>query len=273
MNRSILIALAIALVTPLAAIADPSVLGVPDYTCQTPSEWRTHDYGAPANGYLVTGVSDNNLEGCGTTYGSFLAGQPECRLLQSQVPGITDPSHPFYPLYVRLCLTDRPADYDGDMEYAQGGAYLVADSGNGSTYGGLACTGTFGHHLVGGTVYVTDLAFPEVAFILAADFSGPLSPPPLPGSPDCGDGLIEPCWRVPRSGEDGSAATSSATGPSWVFLPYSCNPLDRAKPCLDRCTANFHPGSNGAYIVFVGPTEDGGRSGGPTGASQGHVFL
>ena len=229
MNRTILMALALALVAPLGAFADQNVLGIPDVNCQTPPDWRTHDYGPPATGYLVFNPTDGNA-GC--------------------------PS--------------PPPVFDGDFEYANGGGWLIAQSGDGVSSGGIACWGVVGHHPVGGSVYVTDAVFPDVVFTVAADFSA--LAPPL--TPDCGDGAIEPCPPPPSSlPPPVGPAVDTVNAILRGVLGTSCNPLDMSQACLNRCAVPFPPGSDGAYVVFVGPTTNGGPAGTPTGATQGHIFL
>ena len=130
MNRTALIALAVALVTPFAAFADQAYFGIPDVTCQTPDEWNVHDYGAPATGNLVFNPQDGTLDGCPGVRSTWLdpAGN-ECAILGSE-PETTR-------AYRALCVDDRPYDFDGDSEYANGGAWLVSRSGD-----GLACWGS-----------------------------------------------------------------------------------------------------------------------------------
>ena len=245
-----------AAVAPLSHAHEPA--GTPDFTCQTPDEWEVHDYAA-AHGWSVAGVSDNNLEECGTTYGVFVAGTPECRELETRFDA-QDPSSPVHALWLLLCQTDRPADYDGDMEFAIGGAVVAVDGGDGATYGSLACLGTPAHH--GNVVSVKDEVFTDVAFTVSADAS---LVPPLPGEPDCGDGVHQPC-----------TSSAAATGLAVDAIPDllgagTCNPNDRRILCLNVCTVPFGPGADGMYLVHVHPTVAAGPDGTPTGASHGHI--
>jgi hypothetical protein len=227
--------------------------GTPDFTCQTPAEWQVHDYGS---GPALLGVSDNNLEECGTTYGLFIAGTPECRNLEEE--GLDGTL-----LYTLLCQTDRPADYDGDLEFALGGALLAVESGDGATSGSIVCLGTLGHH--GNTVYVDDQVFgSNVAFTVGADASIPGTVPP--GEPDCGDNVTRPC-----------EPSNSGLGPVVdaildLLQTGNCNPDDHRVTCLGSCAVPFGPGAEGTYIVWIHPTAAGGPGGSPTGASHGHVW-
>jgi hypothetical protein len=211
--------------------------GTPDTSCQSPSEWQVHDYAPPAQFDALLGIRDGNLEECGTTYG-FSRGAQECREMEDRFgfgPGNL--------LWEMSCNTDEPADYDGDFEFALGGALLAVDNGDGQTFGSLVCYGTLGHH--GSVITVVDKVLNPVAFSVGADAS--LVPPP-PGEPDCGDGTISPCGSSP--------------GPT-------CNPNDHLLSCpIQRngtCTVDFGPGADGAYYVFVGRAARPGLGG--------HVFT
>ena len=266
MNKTILIALAVALVTPFAAIADPDVLGVPDVTCQSPAEWRTHDYGAPATGSLVFLPQDGNLEECGTSTWFDPSGD-ECVTLGSG------------PVYDALCATDRAADWDGDYDFMFGGAYLVAVSGDGVTSGGLACFDVVGHHPVQGTVTVTDLSGLPTAFSVTADFTNPSSPVPADG-PDCGDGVVEPCDPSPPAPSTLPPPVNDVVDIVNGLL-YSlfnsdgttCVQGDASQNCLGSCVVGFGPGADGSYTAFVGPTLSGSADGTPTVATGGHIHL
>ena len=230
--KKVLLTLAVFGIAVPFAMADPAVLGVPNVTCQSPSEWATHDYGAPATGVLVFLPQDGNLEDCG--------------------------------------------GYDGDTEFAYGGAYLVSVSGDGSTGGGLACYGTLGHHPQGETVTVTDASGLSVAFTVTADATDPLSPVP-PGEVDCGDGVVQPCDPTPPGPSTLPQPVGGAVDMVDALLYSSfngggttCTVGDVRKPCLIRCALDFAPGADGAYVVFVGPSLTG-SNGEPTGATYGHV--
>ena len=241
---------------PFAFAHSPA--GTPDFTCQTPDEWDTHDY-AGANGRTVAFISDNNLEECGTTYGLFVAGTPECRRLEDQ--GAADPSSPLHALWLLLCQTDRPADYDGDLEFALGGALLAVESGDGQTSGSLVCLGTLGHH--SNTISVDDEVFgTNVAFTVGADAS---LVPPVPGEPDCGDNVTRPC----EPNNSGLGPTVDAVLD--LLNTGTCNPNDHRVLCVDTCAVPFGPGAEGTYVVWVHPTLNAGPGGTPTGASHGHV--
>jgi hypothetical protein len=250
----ILIAASLALAPLALAHDDQGGPGTPDFTCQTPEEWQVHDY-AGANGRTVADISDNNLEECGTTYGLFIAGTPECRNLEEE--GLDDT-----PLYTLICETDRPADYDGDLEYAIGGALLAVESGDGETSGSIVCLGTLGHH--GDTIAVDDQIFgTNVAFTVGAD----ASLVPVPGEPDCGDNVTRPC-QPPNSGLGALVDAILA-----LLQTGNCNPNDHLVTCIGSCAVPFGPGAEGTYVVWVHPTTAGGPGGTPTGASHGHVLA
>ena len=270
MNKTLLIALAVALVTPFAAIADPDVFGIPDVTCQSPAEWRLHDYGPPATDNLVFLPQDGNLDDCGTRY-VFGA---NCGEVRPFVPPIAYPT-----LEQFLCQTDLPADWDGDSEWAVGGGWLASNSGDGVTYGSIACLGIEGHHPSGGFITVTDAVLPQVNFSVTADYWDPGNPLPQGGT-DCGDGSVEPCDPTPPPPSTQPFPVNVVVDSVNVLLhgllngPYvTCNPLDQVLDCLDHCVIPFGPGADGSYTVFVGPTLSGGPDRTPTGATLGHIYL
>lgn len=63
MSRILLLGLCFAILSPV--VADEAVLGIPDFTCQTADEWRTHDYGPPTTGLFLVGPINGNIEPCG----------------------------------------------------------------------------------------------------------------------------------------------------------------------------------------------------------------
>jgi hypothetical protein len=261
MNGKLLIALSLALAAaPFAIAHDPA--GTPDFTCQTPAEWLVHDY-AGANGRTVADISDNNLDECGTTYGLFIAGAPECYELETRF-NAQDPASPLHLLWVLLCATDRPADYDGDLEFALGGALLAVESGATPTgAGSQACLGTEGHH--NSHVWVEDVVYgTNVAFTVGADASL-VPPPPETGELDCGDNVTRPC-TPPNSGLGAEVDAVLA-----LLQTGNCNVNDHLVTCLSVCDVTFGPGADGTYTVWVHPTVNGGDLGTPTGASLGHV--
>lgn len=254
MNRALSISIVIALATVSPAVAhDPP--GTPNFSCQAIPEWLVHDYVA-ADGLLLQDVSDNNLQECGTTHGFFVAGNLECDELEYRL-GL-GPGHPAWEL---LCNTDRPADYDGDMEFAVGGALLAVENGDGWSRGSLVCIGTYGHH--GSYVQIEDEVFRGVLFSVGADASA--RPPPA-GEPDCGDGVIRAC--DPRPDPTGNPLLDSVVD---ILGSAGCNPGDHRVTCMDACYVPFGPGADGTYTVWVHPTFGGGYGGTPTGASRGHV--
>lgn len=242
---------------PLAlAHTDQGGPGTPNHHCQTPVEWAVHDYASP-NRYRLTGVSDNNLEECVATYGGTQGGTPECRELVDRFG--MGPGNPVWEL---LCHTDRPGNFDGDYEFALGGALLAVEDGDGATSGSIVCLGMIGHH--GITIDIYDQIFGDnVAFSVGADASLPGAV--LPGEPDCGDGVVQPC---------GSPFPGFATAPDVLYAPgAACNPDDHLVQCWDVCTVPFGPGANGTYVIWVYATTNGGPRGEPTGASLGHIVA
>jgi hypothetical protein len=145
------------LLVPFALAHDP--WGTPKYYCESPAEWNVHEYGAPATGRLLQGFEDGNLDNCNRTIA-----------LGTPCVGV-DPNDPINSFFVDLCGFDSPAlEYDGHAEYARGGAWLLVDSGDGSSGGTLLCYGEAGHHPAHPLVQVADLAWPSnVHFTVAVD--------------------------------------------------------------------------------------------------------
>ena len=275
MKHTLLIVLSLTIAAPLA-FADPDVYGVPDLGCQSPAEWRTHDYGAPETGAGDYLPQDGNTEPCPYGTGTWLdpAGD-ECFILGSE-PETTR-------AHRALCVDRRPyANFDGDFEWAMGGAWLASRSGDGVTSGSLACWGVEAHHPVEGTVTVTEAIAPNVFFTVIADYPSPLIPshiPPGSGGPDCGDGLLQPCDPTPPE-------SSTLLFPADVVVDavsmllhgllnepdVTCNPWDQQIDCLNSCTVPFGPGQDGGYHVLVRPslTADAGV---PSVATVGHIHL
>ena len=278
MNRTILVALAAALVMPMPTFADPNVYGFPDFSCQAPAGWMLHDYGAPATGSVVGLPYDGNFD-------------PACPY--QRLPLFNPNDEPCLTLWTTnsaawhtACATNRPAPYDGDMEWLVGGANLASESGDLVTYGSLVCYGTEGHHAPGSVLRVDDATFDPVAFTVTADYTDPAHPVP-PFEADCGDNAIRPCggppppppWMPPPVAEAVRAVNEAIHG---LTNPGAgCTPGDVAKTCMTwdaggpvapPCLLDFPPGIDGAYVVFVGPSQ-AANNGLPTGASVGHVWT
>lgn len=182
-----------------AAFAHSSSPGLPKTYCEDSSEWNVHDYGVPAEGVLISNLRDGNTVG-------------DCN---------ADTVFP---------------DYDGHLEWAVGGAWLLVQGGDGVSSGTIACYGGEGHHPEFGPITVTDNAFAStIPFTVAADTVSFV--PPV--GPDCGDF------------ENDVAAT-----------------------CISTCFVTFAPGPDGAYQVFVGDVSSPSVSGGHVetpGASGGTI--
>ena len=266
------IAILAAMMAPLSAFADQTVFGVPDLTCQDEAEWSLHDYGPAATGSLVAFPQDGNIEPvCANGVSTWLDhDSQECADLEAANPTA----------HQALCHDPRPAPFDGDLEWAMGGGWLAAESGDGVTSGSIACWGIEGHHFPGSIVYVNDITGLPVAFTVTADFTDPASPVP-PDGPDCGDNVIQPCDPSPPQPADLDPPLDSlnpvidtVNGVLYELFNSpgaTCTVGDVSKPCLVRCVLDFAPGIDGVYTVFVGPTLTGGSDGGPTVATAGHI--
>ena len=248
------------LLAPLGTLADQAVLGIPDHTCQGPGEWNVHDYGPVVTGTAPPVARDGNLEEC--RVGAWL--EPEGDACMALDDGGL--------VHQMACASDRPADFDGDAEYAAGGAILVADSGDGSTYGGLACLDTAGHHPQAGRVSVIDASGLVVPFTVSADHANPTLPR-VPDQIDCGDGVIQPCDAEPPAGSNlpspASTAVDAVSGILWSLTEDVCTSGDTSVVCRGSCVVEFSPGANGAYVVIIG---SGGDEGPAPLATQGHVY-
>lgn len=226
MNKTLLMLAAVAIMAPAAFAHSPA--GTPDRFCT--GETGRHDYGPPAAGNLVFNYQDGNLEECG--YTATFDGT------------VTDPSGneladlcDANPSVRSLCDTDRTADYDGDLEFAQGGAVLAVNSGSGNS-GSVACWGMNGHH--SSTITVTDAALGgNVAWSVTADWAPTGQDSLFP----CGDSLIDAC---------------DPTDPTEI-PDVTCNPRDgeldvpaAGLGSIDStATPSFGAGQDGTYNVFV----------------------
>jgi hypothetical protein len=238
----------------IAGIVLPSALahtdqggpGTPDLTCQTPLEWRVHDY-AFASGVPPGPFLDGNREVCAPYAPQQV---PACR----RVP----PGTPAWNLF----CNEISSRFDGDYEFGVAGARLAVESGDGLTHGAGICHGMVGHHT--SHVEVEDALFgTDVAFAVLADASLPGTVPP--GEPDCGDAVFRPCGPT-QSGAGPEVDTLIA-----LLSAGICNPEDHLLECHGACDVPFAPGADGTYAVWVHPSSGGGPGGSATASSHGHV--
>ena len=118
---------------PLALAHEPR--GTPKLHCESWDEARTHEYLPVAAGLTVWGFTDGNVDDCDGD--------------------------------------GTPYDDDGHSEWSTGGAWILADSGDGWSYGSIACFGEWAHHPSYGPFWIRDAAFTSnVHFLVAADLDG-----------------------------------------------------------------------------------------------------
>jgi hypothetical protein len=159
----------VAALTPLAVGHD--AIGTPNTTCQDDTGDYRHDY-LLGTGRLVGEYQDGNLDPCSTrgSYGLFLfssdgdqancggSSNPcappdatnECDGTENAFlddPFVDDPFNTILPAlpgpaYEAVCNTDRPADWDGDYDWAIGGAVLSWDLPPPSSAPQASCGGT-----------------------------------------------------------------------------------------------------------------------------------
>lgn len=214
----------------------------PKNFCEWSSDVSTHDYvGAWTQGYQVVSANGNTNGDCNA----------------DTVPG----------------------DSDGHMDWATGGATLLADTGNGITYGSLACLGEWADHVPQTEIVLIDaVAGGAVAFEVSGDWSrvaatramvedklnaatphasAPILPgierpspegivdyiPPEPTYLDCGDGIVEPCDPTDPTAVD--QVTCNARDGQLICY---AQPIGSAS---NSCTPTFGPGANGDYLVRV----------------------
>ena len=227
------LAMAAALVAvPFALGHEPA--GTPDRFCTGPT--NVHDYGAPATRGYFGSLMDGNLEDCGHTSIPDVVGL----CLQDPPPGsMCDEcdGQELPPAWCELMSADLPADWDGEREYARGGAVLVSADPYGSY-----CWQTTPHHAVTPTVYAEDVLLGrDVGILVMTDAARP-----SPAEDPCGDGIHEEC------DDEDPAEVPGVT----------CNPDDRSVEGTGHGTyVPFMPGDDGAYRVYVGP------------GTQGHVWT
>lgn len=269
MERSVFLVAALAILAPFAAAHSPAR---PVTACQDPAEGRYHEYVPPVHGLLITG-EDGNVSDCRHSdlvsgFSLYYPHEPECGWLGG-TPGVCEP--------VTVPI-DRPVlDYDGEWDYAQGGAWLFVVTGDGAASGVAACFGapSVGHH--GGDVLAWDDAGFGPRILLTSDHS----PRGEEDLPDCGDNIVEPCDLTPPEPSDApeplnvvfdtyNALMYSRISPQGMF----CNPLDHVvetAATLDgptRLSPPFGPGADGTYNVFVLPDFDRGLL-----PQSGHVWT
>lgn len=208
MLRSIsifLILLAIPVAQPHYALHKGEIPGNLDTHCEdTAQEITDHDYGLPAHGAILFGFVDGNREDCD---GDFDETDPFCWVEEVAREDVDDDTH-----------TCQRFDYDGHSEYAQGGAWLLVQTGDDSG-GSMACFGEVGHHPTFGPFHVVDLTLgTSVPFLVAADHTNGIGAM----SRDCGD-AIEDVYAI----------------------------------CTGGCHVSFSPGLDGAYHVYVGDGTSG----------------
>lgn len=158
----------------------PGVAGTPKPYCEARvGDMDTHDYAPPALEKVVGAPLDGNAEDCDG---------------------------------------DGGLDSDGHLDFAVGGAFLLACDarcGDGSGDGARACYGMDADHRTAPLVRVVDEALGEGAlFTVSADLVDLAAP--MPGVPRCGD--FE---------------------------------ADATQRCLGACVVPFRPGLDGAYVVYV----------------------
>lgn len=219
MKNTYMVAVAAALMAaPLVMAHNPA--GTPKTYCEPQSEWNTHEYGAPATGMLLQGYEDGNPDDCdasGTDYKLVPVPGP-CPEGYKDVGTVIIREPPPAVVYI-LCMKQGPLDYDGHAEYARGGAWILAESGDGlpTSGGSLNCFGDAAHHTYYGPVSVNDVALGAGAtFTVAAD------------TIDLSSGANGPC------GDFESDVDSTCTG---------------------SCIVTFPPSIDGSYQVYVQGTQ------------------
>ena len=206
MNKTAILVCVALLATPLAYahVGSPGayIRGPPKPYCETTPDWHVHDYGPPATGTAIGGLADGNLDDCDR---DFNPNDPWCVAEEVAREDLNGDG--------QVC---EKADYDGHMEWAWGGAYLLAEHGDEATFGSYVCYGEDGHHPYYGPFWVVDVVLGSGAsFEVAADTVNLVGPDPVTGI-DCGD-----------------------------FQS------DAGSNCVGTCSVTFPPGRDGAYYVFV----------------------
>ena len=231
------------LAAPFALAHDPA--GTPDRFCTGPTQ--VHDYGA-GPGNLITNHQDGNLQECGTT--QELNVRQLCVDVKSETgePLVCVPLCDLNPALESVCHLDRGADWDHELEYANGGAVLAAQD-PAATH----CWDIPAHHDLNPVVYADDLVLGSAVLLtVVSDWARADDPT----QPECGDNLTEVCDPA-----------DPAEVPN-----VTCNMLDQAARGTGAgVVAGFGPGQDGTYHIFVGPGTGGHvwtGSPGPTGAPE-----
>lgn len=187
----LLLLVSIALVAPAALAHVPShypvgIAGTPKHYCEDvpregvfQDERRVHEYGPPTTGFTLFLPTDGSLEYCPYNAGTDMVG-------------------------------------DGHLEWAQGGAYLVAGR---DPVKATTCGWPYPDHPAFPTVAVYDLVLTlmpaDVGFFVFADTLNNI-PPLDPNEPNCGD--LEADFGV---------------------------------SCVNNCGVGFPPGLDQTYVVYV----------------------
>ena len=154
--------------------AHPMGVGLPKTVCESPRDMPQHEYGPPATGLVIALGQDGAVPPCPAW----------------------DPT------------------WDGHLEFAAGGAWLLAcDFSCGAGYGdgALTCWGAWSDHAPSPTVTVDDAALLVVGFEVWADRISL-----FPQVPECGD--FE---------------------------------ADAHVVCVNACQIPFGPGLDGSYAIYV----------------------
>ena len=194
MNKTFLIALLAALVAAPFTDAEAPVIH-----CET--NFSVHHY-TEGNGRALTGWGDGNLDDCD---GDFDPSDPYCVAEEVAREDLNGDG-----------LVCEATDYDGHHEWSAGGAILLSDDGDLTTYGAFVCFGENAHHPQYGPFSVNDVVLGAGAsFVVGADTVNLVGPDPVTGL-DCGDFEV-----------------------------------NRRKTCTGSCTVLFPAGIDGAYYIYV----------------------
>ena len=165
---------------------------------------------ASNEGPIMIQAINGNLEECGTTGGiPFYLYEDLPASVRDRVPN-----------------PDRTADYDGEPEYAPGGAVFAAQDP-----ASTICYNIPAHHGLSPIITAEDIAQIQVSFFVVSDWA--------PTGQDafffCGDGLADPC---------------DPTNPTEV-PDVTCNPRDQQIFCTGSCAVPFPPGQDGIYFAIM----------------------
>ena len=240
-----------ALVVAVAFVAAPLALahnpaGTPDRFCTGPG--KVHDYGT-SSGNLIFNYQDGNLQECG--YTPIFDGTIE-DLEGNEVADLCDPIRP-------ICDADRTADWDHELEYANGGAVFAARDPASTD-----CWDIPAHHLEFPTIWVQDNVFGGwMDFFVTTDYAPTGQDALFP----CGDNVSD--WCDPTDPAEVPDVTCNprdqeqyCPAPAWPGAwplteddpPQPANPLlpPPPFPTYPGCSIPFPAGQDGAYNVFIG---------------------